>query len=48
MLSVYFELGTVTIEGHPSSTEAYVQGDKTLRTPGLAVANIRIERSGCR
>ncbi len=29
---VYFEWGTVRIEGHPESTEAYVQGDRTLRT----------------
>ena len=27
---VYFEFGTVTIEGHPDSTEACVQGDRTL------------------
>jgi hypothetical protein len=37
---VYFEFGTVTIEGHPESTEAYVQGDKTLRT-------IRCRHCGC-
>jgi len=29
---VYFEFGTVTIEGHPDATAAYVQGDRTLRT----------------
>jgi hypothetical protein len=29
---VYFEFGTVKIEGHPESTAAYVQGDRTLRT----------------
>ncbi|SEL77485.1 Uncharacterized conserved protein [Roseateles sp. YR242] len=29
---VYFAFGTVKIEGHPESTVAYVQGDKTLRT----------------
>ena len=37
---VYFEFGTVMIEGHPDSTEAYVQGDKTLRT-------IRCRCCGC-
>ena len=29
---VYFEVGTVAIEGHPDSTAAYIQGDRTLRT----------------
>ena len=29
---VYFEFGTVTIEGLPDATAAYVQGDRTLRT----------------
>ena len=29
---VYFEFGTVKIEGHPESTEGYVQGDRTLNT----------------
>ena len=28
----YFELGTVSIEGHPEHTVDYIQGDKTLRT----------------
>jgi hypothetical protein len=37
---VYFEFGTVAIEGHPESTEAYVQGDRTLRT-------IRCRHCGC-
>jgi hypothetical protein len=37
---VYFEFGTVKIEGHPESTEAYVQGDRTLRT-------IRCRHCGC-
>jgi len=36
----YFELGTVQIEGHPQHTQAYVQGDKTLRT-------LRCKRCGC-
>ena len=36
----YFEFGTVAIEGHPESTEAYVQGDKTMRT-------IRCKTCGC-
>ena len=29
---VYFEFGTVKIEGHPKATAEYVWGDKTLRT----------------
>jgi hypothetical protein len=37
---VYFEYGTVTIECDPGSTEAYVQGDRTLRT-------IRCRSCGC-
>ena len=27
----YFELGSVTFEGHPDNTEDYVWGDRTLR-----------------
>lgn len=29
---VYFEFGSVEIEGHPQATAEYVWGDKTLRT----------------
>lgn len=29
---VYFEFGTVKIEGHPEATAEYIQGDKTMRT----------------
>jgi hypothetical protein len=29
---VYFEFGTVQIEGHPEATAEYIQGDRTLRT----------------
>jgi len=29
---VYFEFGTVQIEGHPENTAEYIQGDRTLRT----------------
>jgi len=29
---VYFEFGSVRIEGHPQATAEYIQGDKTLRT----------------
>jgi uncharacterized cupin superfamily protein len=29
---VYFEFGSVKIEGHPGSTAEYIWGDKTLRT----------------
>lgn len=37
---VYFEFGTVEIEGHPENTSEYVQGDRTLRT-------IRCRTCGC-
>ena len=29
---VYFELGSVQIDGHPEHTAGYVWGDKTIRT----------------
>ena len=29
---VYFEYGTVEIQGHPEATAEYIWGDKTLRT----------------
>jgi hypothetical protein len=29
---VYFEFGTVKIEGHPQATAEYIWGDRTLRT----------------
>ena len=29
---VYFEFGTVEIEGHPEATTGYIWGDRTLRT----------------
>lgn len=31
-LWAYYEFGTVVIEGHPEQTEAYIWGDRTLRT----------------
>ena len=31
-LWAYYAFGTVAIEGHPENTEAYVWGDRTLRT----------------
>ena len=31
-LWAYYEFGTVQVEGHPEHTEAYVWGDRTLRT----------------
>ena len=37
---VYFEFGTVEIEGHPENTAEYIQGDRTLRT-------IRCRTCGC-
>ena len=36
----YFDLGTVLIQGHPEHTEAYIFGDKTLRT-------LRCKTCGC-
>jgi len=36
----YYGHGSVRISGHPENTEAYVQGDKTLRT-------IRCRTCGC-
>jgi len=36
----YFDLGTVPIEGHPQHTQAYIHGDKTLRT-------LRCKTCGC-
>ena len=36
----YFDLGTVLIEGHPQHTQAYIYGDKTLRT-------LRCKTCGC-
>lgn len=37
---VYFEFGTVRIEGHPENTDEYIWGDKTLRT-------VRCRHCGC-
>jgi len=37
---VYFEFGTVEIQGHPEATAEYIQGDRTLRT-------IRCRTCGC-
>lgn len=37
---VYFEFGTVAIQGHPEATEGYEQGDRTLRM-------IRCRHCGC-
>lgn len=37
---VYFEFGTVRIEGHPEHTSEYIQGDGTLRT-------VRCRSCGC-
>jgi hypothetical protein len=39
-LWVYYEFGTVRIEGHPQNTEEYIQGDRTLRT-------VRCKTCGC-
>lgn len=36
----YFEFGTVHISGHPEHTQAYIQGDRTLRT-------MRCKTCGC-
>ena len=37
---MYFEFGTVEIEGHPENTAEYIQGDGTLKT-------IRCRTCGC-
>jgi hypothetical protein len=37
---VYFEFGTVEIQGHPENTTEYIQGDRTLKT-------IRCRTCGC-
>ncbi len=39
-LWAYYDVGTVQIHGHPQSTDAYIQGDKTLRT-------VRCRTCGC-
>jgi hypothetical protein len=39
-LWAYYKVGTVAITGHPEHTEAYVWGDKTLRT-------VRCRHCGC-
>ncbi|WP_374569047.1 GFA family protein [Ideonella sp.] len=39
-LWVYYEFGTVRIEGHPEHTDGYVWGDRTLRT-------VRCRTCGC-
>jgi hypothetical protein len=31
-LWAFYEFGTVDIEGHPANTDAYIWGDRTLRT----------------
>jgi hypothetical protein len=31
-LWAYYEYGTVVVEGHPGNTEAYIWGDRTLKT----------------
>jgi hypothetical protein len=39
-LWAYYPLGTVKVSGHPEHTEAYIWGDKTLRT-------VRCRECGC-
>ena len=39
-LWAYYDVGTVTIHGHPENTDEYIQGDKTLRT-------VRCRTCGC-
>jgi hypothetical protein len=43
---VYFEFGTVRIEGHPEATAEYIQGDKTL--PLFAAEPVGASRTGSR
>ena len=31
-LWTYYDYGTVVVDGHPGNTEAYIWGDRTLRT----------------
>src|SRR5213076_3385565 len=38
---VYFEFGTVKIEGHPQATAEYVWGDRTLRTIRCRTCGLR-------
>ena len=37
---VYYEVGSVTVAGHPQHTDEYIWGDKTLRT-------LRCKTCGC-
>ena len=39
-LWAYYKVGTVKVHGHPEQTDAYIQGDKTLRT-------VRCRTCGC-
>ena len=39
-LWAYFDVGTVTVTGHPEHTDEYIWGDKTLR-------NVRCKHCGC-
>jgi hypothetical protein len=39
-LWVYYEFGSVRIEGHPQQTQDYIHGDRTLRT-------VRCATCGC-
>lgn len=39
-LWAYYEFGTVRVSGHPEHTQAYIQGDRTLRT-------VRCATCGC-
>ena len=39
-LWAYYEFGTVRISGHPEGTQAYIQGDRTLKT-------VRCATCGC-
>ena len=39
-LWVYYEFGSVAVSGHPEHTDAYIWGDKTLRT-------VRCKTCGC-
>ncbi len=39
-LWAYYDVGTVTVHGHPQLTQEYIQGDKTLRV-------VRCKTCGC-
>lgn len=39
-LWAYYEFGTVDVQGHPEHTEAYIWGDRTLRTVRCRICGV--------